>query len=647
MNDNNHDRNSHRSTSSKRKGKTLRGNGNRNLQQNGYVRKQIQAHPEERKVDPREENVGESEGGLKRNQAKPLSQAPKLHRPQDFIFSGTTPCAFKSNLLLSKSAIEGITEAFSYLKIGVDKQRLSIGGDNGFKPHHHGAGRLGRAYGSALIRDQTKGLKTLDIGTSLVREISSYIAHPHDPTNMVSVFSNMHATVPLDDAAELYRWQNQRRRVNDLIMEHNSREDAIADYYKRDPVYLNLEDHMCHHKINEVLTVVDTKTCAKCVASYEAYTSVESFYYPGVSEGIQARLERDLLDEQVTIKPQAYVYLNNYFAAIQRKLKNDPAVKEQLRTIISGDVNKTEFKIVLNGYDMVPDSNGLTAPESTHTITCKPDGKLWVEVDVQGNPFKYQHHIPHLLDDEYFYVSTSNVVYVWERTHRFPNKDITGDTFKVTPIIAGKWTKEQLKHRSQVTSMPATFADLMVEVTDNWKDIMATTTISTPKDEIKLDNKCADALPNILNTQYYELKKKQANEKRIDFATHESKMTSHREFVEWLAMQFGNSKHHTFSLKKVDGEVYIVVRSFMKKWFFLTQVDQGASAMAKLEDVVAAYVAIGIKQNALSVRNTMANAQKQNKNNDASVFSNQDAYCIARLIRLAEEERWARIVEKQ
>lgn len=64
------------------------------------------------------------------------------------------------------------------------------------------------------------------------------------------------------------------------------------------------------------------------------------------------------------------------------------------------------------------------------------------------------------------------------------------------------------------------------------------------------------------------------------------------------------------------------------------------TALAKVSDVLTAYLAIGVKANTTSIQQTMVTKQRDIENIDYKAFEMSEAYVIARLLRKIEAERF-------
>jgi len=132
-------------------------------------------------------------------------------------------------------------------------------------------------------------------------------------------------------------------------------------------------------------------------------------------------------------------------------------------------------------------------------------------------------------------------------------------------------------------------------------------------------------------------------------------LTKHKErgpdFLQQLLMLV-SGKTHSFRVRFVKGECYIML-SPHKKYFFglLNKIDKGVTCFAKLDDVIDAYLRIGVKKQTTSIMLSKVQGQRDlvqddKTNKNASLFNMSDSYTIARYIARIEEMRHDLVMER-
>jgi hypothetical protein len=113
-------------------------------------------------------------------------------------------------------------------------------------------------------------------------------------------------------------------------------------------------------------------------------------------------------------------------------------------------------------------------------------------------------------------------------------------------------------------------------------------------------------------------------------------------FIRALKRQFSDRNTlHMFKIRIIKGEAWLKL-ALNKKWFLglFRYESAGDTAMAKVSDILTAYLKLGIKSNANSVHQTLVTLQRTNEDTlNASAFGQIDAFIIARYIRSKEQLR--------
>jgi len=333
--------------------------------------------------------------------------------------------------------------------------------------------------------------------------------------------------------------------------------------------------------------------------------------------------------------------LNNYSAAIisnYREAGSD--YRKSLDRKIEQEWEKEVPELTLQGCLDINDK-----PESKHVITLD-NNNFEVTATVKGNEIPYIHHIPYLLDEDSFLVDIgdSDVIMLYTKVFEIPNGDVASQIFKVTATWKHRYTAKQLAALPKIHDGFMKIADIYegsddtIERTVSTNDTMA----SAPSTDITIASLSDNTIPNIYNDDLYNERKSKAGDKEFNPAKYNSRVASEIAFVRWMRRQlFNRGSSHLFSLRIIDGEVYIVARK-LGRWFFKIFVAEwkAETALAKVSDVIDAYLTIGVKSNETSIRHAQVTDQRASKDKTLKVLNAGDAFAIARLLRIAEEHRF-------
>jgi len=586
------------------------------------------------------------QGGNQGNQNHQEIQAPVWVSPLDSnppvhlsVRSGVET-NIQDSKIYSPEATEILRKRFFYLSRGAARDRFRIGGDQGHKMHPHALGAFLRSYyfDQVAYKYATSG-SVLDIGSSLSR-LNRY-EQLDDNEFRTPLFARFFASTPMLDVRDYTRRADNYNRFvenvvdyDEKVREHNEHVDPLQALPR-----VNAGNRVCQHAIDQIPMYGPHVDC-QCQQRFDHYLSCESIYYPGVLDGILQRLERDQIDNRPS---DAYVIFNNYGGRLLQDLadKQSDAYK-QLKEVLTGVKPDSEFSIK---YKSCVDIDGT--PEGIHTIKIDQNGNFRMHVDINGNYLPYTHDIPRFLNDEFFIIQYSEQsVMIFERLDRVMNGDVPFDLYKIRSTPRNLWTEEQLTLRS--TSGSGFFSKYnILGLVPNALELVDLPPVEIPemKGEVKLEALNNDTITNLYLPKFQQLKKTyKGKETNVDYRTFTEKVTSEIGFVNWLRTQFGR-RNYQISFRVQEGTVYIILRNYTKTFFWFTGIDSNRSAMAPVSEVVDAYIRMGIASNTSTIRNKMANEQKVANNLDYSTLTKQEAYIIARVIRIGEEQRWADIVQ--
>jgi len=581
-------------------------------------------------------------------QAAPRVQVRNHAQPHLTVVGGTV-ASFKSDKELSKDAEAALDRYFYHLKKGSDPSRFSIGGAGGYSYHPHALGNITRGLFHDLIMYKYAQLGTvLDVGASPLRNFSRTEIVDGRPQSWVKRTTMMCPNLGVRDD---YRVNDNRLKIAEKVRQYNLIEDTQPH-----PNRLRVDENMCHcsmdvnHFQPDPRVPAPHRGCTNCHRNFDHYVSVETYYYDGVAEGIT----KSLVDaHKVKFHSDAYIVVNNYAAWLKKQIKNpETNVFRQIMKIRLGKMKPEDFSVTL--YGVTNPRTGL--PESKHTITMDANSAFHVSADVEGNPMPYMHPIPNLGIDEFTlteYEADDNTQYVvlYERKEQIINGEVPFELIRQTVTLKSRWTLKELESRRNIQFGSCYLSDVVEHMPDKF----------TAKDKTlwmaDLDEKMAILHPK-LETQdimnHFAKKRVELEQHKgdvsLDIASRKESLLSQQNLVLWMKRQlFGRNRAHDISVRLVNGELHMIVLKYIKTWGGMIQsVDRTCSASASLQDVLRAFVAIGVKKNSVSILNTNANKQKQEAEKltelTLKITEDGDAFMIARLLRIIEEDRFEKFI---
>jgi len=591
---------------------------------------------------------GANQAGQKNPGAqKPAQEPPRkiLDHPEDNLqISAGVVASIRSNYHFSAQALETLRRHFAHLFIGGDNSRFYVGDKQGFKNHPHALGAFLRSYFDDLVmyKYQPRGTM-LDIGASPIRSLGRYY------TNVEGVrrpwLSRLHIMTPRLDMRDDVREQDHFWSMQAMSEKHNAIEDAklLADPGYRQFKYTVDDDcslslYQCNHK----LTDVDDPNC-DCGKEYDALKLIESWYYPGVLENTIRRLCKAY--KNCKRKGVGWIVGNDYYRMLLRRAKTDP---NMLKTVFEREVGEHPFLDVIGKGCVGTDGN----PESIHRIT-SPKGKLFVDAHVKGNPTNYQHHIPRTADADTFIAHVTHdgtdFVVLFEKKEEVVNGEVPFVLYKLNVTEKERWSAEALAAQVEVKLGEAEAVHLLCdsdpEIFSSWgSESTEVTEVESPKSP---SEKVEEVPISIFDEEVYAKKVVQKSDKKLC----PEKMKQHQArigFVRWIQNQFSNSTH-SFYLRYNNGEASLLVRRRHRAVFgmFLSE-SRDLTALAPLDAVLKAYIELGIKSSATAIHQAMVNSQRESTSKggvSAKLLLDQEAFAIARLLRLMETKRFALMID--
>lgn len=616
--------------------------------------------------------VGNNVAGNQGQNVPPQIQArqrPAKTLPEENLqVRNGTVASFSSRYNFSKEAIDVLRSHFSHLLIGEDKHRLSIGGNSGFIPHGHALGATLRAYYDDLVlyKHAPNG-KVLDVGGSMVRTLSRYQFLKNG--RKVNAAFRVWSQTPVLDVRDDLRVQDNKETLVRKVNEHNEIETDPdlklmiegglvnrVDALTLSPIPLQCRCAMAKSGLGTDIN------CACSTERYDTIKSVESWYYPGVMEGMFNRLIRD--------KSVGYVVCNDYYRMLLRQKDNKESVLgKKLAAISCVRALNSDFGVEAIGHGCL---NHNLVPESTHTVLTEK-GKLIVKAEVQGNPMPYVHGFPKTADSDsfaYTFVAREHddfgnplsigqqpkmteYLMLFEKVEEIMNGDIPFVLYKVRATLKSRWGSI-LNHVPVLPFEFATVHDILNDATPSYIDQWVLNT-TKQEEEVKVTEKktpkMADPEPVeqdlvLFDEDLYVKKTIEGGEKRVYSAEMKSALENERQFVRWIKRQvFDRNHNHHFSVKVVKGKAYLVLRKYTRSFFgLIVSTDASLSAMAPVSDVVDAYCRIGVKSNAVAIQQSCVQKQRDAKNQDHKMFTDAEAFLIARYIRAVETARFNSIL---
>jgi len=549
---------------------------------------------------------------------------------------GGSIAAIKSSERFSTDAESILRGHFSHLFVGSDKSRFQLGGEQGFKNHKHALGAFLRSYFHDLIMYKYHPTgSVLDVGASAVRTLSRV----QDGEGWLS---RTHMMTPLIDFRDDIRKADNHLRILEVVKRLKVKspitvDKGLACYAGKPKQCLCKMDRLDPDPMG-----INNDAC-DCQQQYDAYTSIESWYYPGVRSGIYDRMCRDLENNHDSV---AYFVGNDYYRYLLKQTeRRDSALSTQLKQSLLGDGTAKPQLIEVGAFGC---KNYEGNPESKHIFRVGDDRLFNVSASVQGNVVPYMHNFPLTAGVDVFGVKHTwmdqEFILLHEKVEHIDNGDVPFVMYKVNVTLKSRWPAQQLAALKIVSNEDASFDSLVNDCALDFFDLMV--------DEVKtheipkITNESKETPVEMFPVDELLAKIKKTDETDVDFKRHQSERASKCAFMRWLQMQIrhGGSRHQ-FTYKQVNGIDYLVVRRLEKSFFgFFTGVSASTTAIAPISKVIEAYLTIGVKTNQTSIQQAMVQNQRELKTNTYRVFSDQEAYIIGYLLRSIERERFALIV---
>lgn len=595
------------------------------MQTRNYIPTQRNA-PQQYRRNPTQQRDEDGHTAILRNTAVPAADQredrPIDHKSSRIKFEHGVAARYTCTKILSEDQKNVIKAIFPNLIMQKDQSRVSFEG--AYELHEHAIGNIFRAVSESLIYSLAKG-EVLQYGGAFNRLISTIESVNGRKQSMLV---RTHCANPELSAADDLRWFENAEKTTIKAEAYN-----IIERAKAESKPIDWKAHTCQHAQGGIESINEDCPCTK---DYGSYVAVESVYYPGVLSDIKSRLT--VPDNRT--RPCAYFAFNNYVAALKKRLD----ANSDTRKIIGRS-------IVESGHDISQSFEGTTnhkgVPESVHRLFTK-NNTLYVEAVVEGNRFPYKHHVPMIPDLRYFREVQGEVTLVYERIARFWNGEIPYDTYKVTPVRTKSFTNEEMEgmphHTTGLeTNLLVFYDDCLTEISE----ILKTPVTNPTPTEVVLVKSKIEAIENIMTLYTRKERKKLSDSLNIDILTHNKRMASHNQFMEWCKLQFSRSDGAPgLSLRAINGETKMILKNTKDVCMgFFKTVDASCTVIANVHDVMEAYVKIGAKQNLTSVYNVQVNAQKQMADPDSKTLLDvSDAYIIAYYLRACERSRLAKIV---
>jgi hypothetical protein len=202
------------------------------------------------------------------------------------------------------------------------------------------------------------------------------------------------------------------------------------------------ERRQCQCALN-IVADVQQVPCACNTFDQDFIKSIESWYYPGVLDGIFDRLATTYVSNPT--KACAYIVGNDYYRMMLRQARKP-------ETLVATSLKARNLEAVRSlratGLGCV-DLKG--EPESVHTIASTGEhGFLKVTAAVKGNNSPYVHHFPKTADTDsfaYTYVK-SGVCYVmlFEKLQEVENGDVPFVMYKIRAVPKEAWSDDELSN---------------------------------------------------------------------------------------------------------------------------------------------------------------------------------------------------------
>jgi len=613
----------------------------------------------------RQNNQGQNNAAAQGNAqgARQQQNRPPSHPENSIEVRGGVISHFRTSYIHSEEGTEVLKGQFRHL-LTKDSSRFYVGGTNGYKIHPHALGaELRRLYHNKLVYQylakpkDVPNYKVLDIGASPVRSMGSYL----DGENWLEY---QHMMCPNLGVRDDIREQNNYYKLQAQCREHNERERQIRPNAMKqitiDPNTGLLSKAHCKCAMKPEGNIdwaqPQNNTCA-CSRTYDAYTSIESWYYPGVMEGMFHQMIESFLENR--FKGSGWIVGHDYYRMMLRQAQDsrnyeltDSVFKRYHDLHASTHVEWTPIQALGHG---VLDIDGN--PESTHRIQSdhsRDNKPFMVTAEVKGNATAYKHQIPLTADEDVFAyeVIHRGVKYIilMETMELAMNGDVPFVMYRARVTEKSKWDAKEIEELNIIPLRFAVEQDIMMD--ENVNKQMATREINrmleeNAKNKALGEKKAYEEDLKFFNEDQYESKCLQVGkEKRAWPDKMKCSAESHIKFLRWIKRQWCDRKSQFYiRIRLVDGEWYMVIslleRSFMN--LFVT-ISKDGTYVAKVDDIIRAYIAIGIKNQTSSILHTMVQAQRNKTAPDHTVFEDSEAYVIARVFRILEAQRVERAV---
>lgn len=587
-------------------------------------------------------NAGQNNAG---NAVQNPAQRQRLpHPPNSLAVHNGSIASFRSSYKFGAQAFEALNGYFDYLRGPTPDRRLLLNGPEAYKDHPHPVGATMRAllddkiiYIHAGCLPQRTAPTILDIGSSPVRAYSRY-------ESGFSVMDRMRLMTPNLGVRDDLRVVTNTTPIARIRAEHERIENTWPEVDRRQiPI-----DHECHHKgAGGVRAGADI--CANCArGGCEVIKSVDSAYYPGVLE--------EVFEQLVAGSTIGYVVMNDYHHAMLRLLERS------------------------NGFfsygEALPNREGV--PESTFTV----DGdSALVTCAVQGNILPYEHQIFKTNGKtnfayKYTPVTAPNAepkpyLFIFEQIDCFWNKDIPYKMWRVMKTeysratlkeleileITGPWwlTSEDIdslairkcKIQCELADEELRVSNLLTKANmlddapmEGIDEHVASTTCST---DTQTESIIDSFPPDIFKCEEYAQKLVKAKDMIVDLEARRQRAAYESSFLNFVRLQFDSSEQ-TFRLRYKDGELYMLVSRVTRCFFGLIRItSKSSTSMAKVSDVLKAYLKVGNKTQLNSIMFSMVSAQRDSEVKDLELFNTSEAYTIAMIVRAAELKRIGQI----
>jgi len=591
-------------------------------------------------------------------QIGPQIQPQPRHPANDLDVAGGVIASIRSSLRFSESAVKSLRDQlFSHLFVDKSGSRFYVGDQYGFKDHEHALGAFIRSHFDNLImyKYQMRG-RILEPGASPVRSCLRYntidgIQEPwlkrlHLMNPVIGPQDEIRKTdhLPiLQEAAARHRQQELLKPLNQQWLWTVNEQTG------------NLSINQCNHTMQSIAPIQGN--CA-CTERFDAIKSVESFYYPGVQQGIHSRLAGW---QNESVGGVAWVVFNDYYLMLLKMAKEErfSEQKTHLTTFAFSDLIGKAMKMAVEGKACVGIDN---EPESRHLINYEEETgnrELKVKAVVKGNPIPYHHGIVLTTEAPTFGVEFSSgnetFLMIYTRKECFWNGDVPTCLYKIQVTKKSSYTKEQLQSVPVVRAGYATVDDLMNDtnlVSEAFEKVGRNIHAAEEKARLDANQKGTPKedepeVPLVLfDEDKYERKLTSGIDRRAWPLELKTRVESNRAFVRWLKRQFQDrNTSHTFSLRYISGEAYLCARKLNRSfWGLIVSESKDLTAMAKLEDVLQAYLKIGVKSNTTSIQQALVTHQRDMKTVDHTALVMGEAYIIARLLRTIEAKRFETLV---